>query len=205
MRYKTLCQLQNIAPSAHKGARAANAGTAMPRRVSDGERWARGHWNTSLRVSGGNEGNPYQTHARREKSKTSLERHVGLGNSESGWVSRPRSLAVANGGPGTPKGELCASGVRLETPRRVWHIHVSFLKQSREASPKLCHAYIWKDPQVRPQTPTFYSDRSFLPAAKSLQLRLSLQDSMDCNLPGSSEFFHQSQPLGANQYAHWGT
>lgn len=112
-----------------QGVRAANAGTEMPRRVSDGERWTRGHWNTSLRVSGGNEGNPYQSHSRREKSKTSLERHVGLGNSESGWVSCPWSLVVANGGPGTPGGELCASGVRLETPRRVSHIHVSFLKQ----------------------------------------------------------------------------
>ena len=75
----------------------------MPRRVSDGERWTRGHWNTSLRVSGGNEGNPYQSHSRREKFKTSLERHVGLGNSESGWVSCPWSLVVANGGSRHPR------------------------------------------------------------------------------------------------------
>ena len=189
-----------------QGAWAAKAGTAMPRRVSDGERWTCGHWNTSLSVSGGNEGNPYQTHTRREKSKTSLERHVGLGNTESGWVSCPRSLAVVNGGVQAPQE---VSPVHLPWGLRPQEefgtFHVSFLKQSRGASPKPCHAYIWKDPQVRSQTPTFYSDRSFPTAAKSLQLRLSLQDSMDCNLPGSSEFFHQSQPLGANQYAHWGT
>ena len=189
-----------------QGAWAAKAGTAMPRRVSDGERWTCGHWNTSLSVSGGNEGNPYQTHTRREKSKTSLERHVGLGNTESGWVSCPRSLAVVNGGVQAPQE---VSPVHLPWGLRPQEefgtFHVSFLKQSRGASPKPCHVYIWKDPQVRSQTPTFYSDRSFPTAAKSLQLRLSLQDSMDCNLPGSSEFFHQSQPLGANRYAHWGT
>lgn len=145
-----------------QGAWAAKAGTAMPRRVSDGERWTCGHWNTSLSVSGGNEGNPYQTHTRREKSKTRLERHAGLGNTESGWVSCPRSLAVVNGGVQAPQE---VSPVHLPWGLRPQEefgtFHVSFLKQSRGASPTPCHVYIWKDPQVRSQTPTFYSDRSF--------------------------------------------
>lgn len=143
-----------------QGAWAAKAGTTMPRRVSDGERWTCGHWNTSLSVSGGNEETPTK-HIPEEKNPRQGERHAGLEHRE-GWVSCPRSLAVVNGGVQAPQE---VSPVHLPWGLRPQEefgtFHISFLKQSRGASPTPCHVYIWKDPQVRSQTPTFYSDRSF--------------------------------------------
>lgn len=73
-----------------QGAWAAKAGTGDAQKGLWMVKGGRGgHWNTSLSVLGEMKETPAK-HIPEEKTKTRLERHAGLGNTESGWVSCPR-------------------------------------------------------------------------------------------------------------------